>query len=425
MSHTQYNRPQHAPFSVKHHKAKLVHYGGWLPASSETYEAFFSQLTDKVSPRHAKALGHTPAVMEFADAIKAPSDYEPKMIDLFNQIFIQASSQNKIKDFEWLLHMLDIIVVQPPGFVIARGDDGNPIGEPIGVPIYIVFDLLGNTTAAYDLFRRPAFNVAMKNLLNSWGKYLEGPDSNKTLTDQEGGVVQQAGHGSINRGYRSWDEFFVREIQSSARPMHTSHDPAIDAGIIISACESTVLRIEHHVKLHDQFWLKGMKYSLYDMLAGHDTGGLRRRPISGTITKALVLPGTYYAVLPDDGAEEGDPDLEPGAPYGAMIRSQPWLTQSSTRALIFIKSPNPKIGMVCFIGVGMAEVSTCGLSVQAGQEVKKGDELGMFHFGGSTHALLFGPQTKITFNDLIVDPNTGKVHVNTHIKVLSALANVN
>ncbi|KAK0201287.1 hypothetical protein DFS33DRAFT_1358746 [Desarmillaria ectypa] len=41
---------------------------------------------------------------------------------------------------------------------------------------------------------------------------------------------------------------------------------------------------------------------------------------------------------------------------------------------------------MCFIAVGMAEVSTCEVTVQEGQVLKKGDQMGIFHFGGSTHA---------------------------------------
>ena len=39
--------------------------------------------------------------------------------------------------------------------------------------------------------------------------------------------------------------------------------------------------------------------------------------------------------------------------------------------------------------VGMAEVSSNEITVYEGQHVKKGDQLGMFHYGGSTHALIF------------------------------------
>jgi len=80
-----------------------------------------------------------------------------------------------------LLYMIGHIVVAPPGFRVS-GEDGDS-GQPIGVPLYILFDLLINTSAGYDLFRIPAFNVALKDLLDSWGQYLQTTDSNKTLNE--------------------------------------------------------------------------------------------------------------------------------------------------------------------------------------------------------------------------------------------------
>ena len=53
-----------------------------------------------------------------------------------------------------LLYIIDNVLNSAPPFHIARDGDGNPvIGEPIGVSIYLFFDLLSNTSAAYDLFR--------------------------------------------------------------------------------------------------------------------------------------------------------------------------------------------------------------------------------------------------------------------------------
>jgi phosphatidylserine decarboxylase len=348
--------------------------------------------------------------------------------------------------------MLDQVVVGPPKFHIARDEKGNPIGEPIGVPVYLLFDLLSNTGAAYDLFRMPAFNKALKDLLDAWGKYLTTPDSNKTLTDGDEGWFGKIGLASleakgrgifnetykcpnpnaVNRGYTSWDHFFTREVEPHRRPIHEKENKSL----IHSACESTVYRKAHKVKEHDQFWLKSQKYSIYDML-GKDTemaekfvGGTVyqaflspqdyhrwRAPVDGTIVDAKVLPGTYYAVLPDAGADVGDPDLKPGDPHGALIRSQSWITQSAARAVIYIQADNKAIGLVGFIAVGMAEVSTCDVSVKKGQHVDAGDELGMFHFGGSSHTLLFGKHVDITFADHVV--------VDQHIKVNSIIAQVN
>ncbi|KAJ7828498.1 phosphatidylserine decarboxylase [Mycena olivaceomarginata] len=296
------------------------------------------------------------------------------MIDLFNQIFLQAASPNNtITDFESLLHHLDIIVVQPQASLFQW------------IPREIRFDNLS----------APAFNIAMKDLLNSWAAYLQTPDSSKTLTDSAGGWFSEMGlaaledddRGKFNSTYvlskptadepriRFLDEFFTREILPTPGPWFPRTTPPS-----IPASSSAPAR------LHRWNRLSGVPQP----------------------------PPTTIA-----GAED-DPDLVPGSPYGTIIRSQPWLTQAATRALIYIN--NPKVGLVCFIGVGMVEVSTCALAVRTGQQVNRGDELGMFHFGGSSHLLLFGPQAKLTFCDDIVDPNTGEVKVNTHIKVLSLLA---
>ncbi|KAF9055777.1 hypothetical protein BJ165DRAFT_1521750 [Panaeolus papilionaceus] len=191
------------------------------------------------------------------------------------------------------------------------------------------------------------------------------------------------------------DAFFVREFQPGARPILEPDNPTI----IHNACESTILCISRDVQLHDQFWLKPEEqpYSLYDTLdrnaedAAQFVGG----------TESHQHSGTYYAALPDDGASADDPDLKPGDPQGALVRSQPWLTLSSARSLIFIEADNPNIGMMCFVGIGMGEVSTCENTVKPGDRVVTGQQIGIFHFGGSSHAMIFGPQAKITFADVV------------------------
>ncbi|MGD0710812.1 MAG: phosphatidylserine decarboxylase, partial [Bacteroidales bacterium] len=59
---------------------------------------------------------------------------------------------------------------------------------------------------------------------------------------------------------------------------------------------------------------------------------------------------------------------------------------------------NPTIGLMCIMPVGMKEISSCQITVHEVQQVKKGEQLGMFHFGGSTHCLIFGPHVKLDFD---------------------------
>ena len=67
----------------------------------------------------------------------------------------------------------------------------------------------------------------------------------------------------------------------------------------------------------------------------------------------------------------------------------------SSDLIIFIEADNPAIGLMAFIGVGMDEVSTCEITVKEGQHIKKGEQTGMFHFGGSSHVLLFRKGVKV------------------------------
>ncbi|PPR04307.1 hypothetical protein CVT24_013380 [Panaeolus cyanescens] len=430
---------------------KLSRYTGFLPTNPAVYREFFRKNIELGQIRMIENIPHVPAVEEFSVAIKS----DQTMLTLFNEIFVQAAHAPDVpalESFDQVLFILDGIVSRSPAFCIVKDDKGNFTGEPIGIPIYLLFDLLSNTQAAYDLFRMDTFNAAMKRLLDAWGAYLitkestdvfhEGPegwfsplalqllDGGRFIGDFNSTYVTPDPQ-SADRGYASWDDFFTREVQHHARPIIA----ADDLTLIHNACESTVFNIQRNVKLHDQFWLKSRPYSLYDMLA-KDTedaskfvGGTVYQaslgpqdyhrwhsPINGTVTKVVNVPGTYYAVIPDEGADPNDPDLQPNDPHGGLFRSQGFLTLSAARALVFIESPNPDIGLLCFIGIGMCEVSTCQIIVKPGDNVTVGQQLGMFHFGGSSHALVFGPQAKVIFADV--------VHKDKHIHVNSIIAQV-
>lgn len=110
-------------------------------------------------------------------------------------------------------------------------------------------------------------------------------------------------------------------------------------------------------------------------------------PVSGRIVKTRVIDGSYYAQSPTAGFDPASPN-----------QSQGYITQVASRGLVFIQADNPKIGLMAVMFVGMAEVSSNEITVYEGQHVNKGDELGMFHFGGSTHTLIFRPEVKLDFD---------------------------
>jgi phosphatidylserine decarboxylase len=194
-------------------------------------------------------------------------------------------------------------------------------------------------------------------------------------------------------------DFFTRELKDSARPVASPEDD----NVIANACESRVYNVARDAKLRDKFWIKGQPYSVCDMLANdamsEQFAGATiyqaflsalsyhrwHSPVSGRVVRAFVQDGTYFSEPLFEGTSSADGEIDT---RGIGI-AQGYLTALATRAIIFIEADNPVIGLMAFVGVGMDEVSTCEITVKEGQHVKKGDETGMFHFGGSSHCLLF------------------------------------
>lgn len=104
---------------------------------------------------------------------------------------------------------------------------------------------------------------------------------------------------------------------------------------------------------------------------------------------------------------------DPAAPND----SQAYITETASRAVIFIKADNPKIGLMCFVAVGMAEVLGNEITVKVGQHINKGDQLGIFHFSGSTHVLSFRPGVNVKFNLHGQEPSLGSHNIKVHDEI--------
>lgn len=195
-------------------------------------------------------------------------------------------------------------------------------------------------------------------------------------------------------------DYFTRNVHDKARPVASPNDD----NVIACACESKPYNIERDVKLRNRFFAKGQPYSILDMLAFDPlaeqfAGGTIYQaflsalsyhrwhsPVSGVIRRAFVQDGTYFSEPLFEGL--GDRSVDEIDTRGISL-AQGYLSSLATRAIIIIEADNPKIGLTAFVGIGMDEVSTCEITVREGQRVKKGQQTGMFHFGGSSHCLLF------------------------------------
>jgi len=384
--------------------------GNWLPSDQTVLENWLSKLVAKAETDIRPLL---PVIEEFKNFIET----EPEIYMLFSLMFTEVPRKppyNKnpaggpqVRNYHLMLRMLNVIMTNAPEF--------NETGL-VGFPINAIFDWSMGTTTGFAAFLNERVNRHLKKVLNEWAIFLESPDSCSVLnTDPVSGWFGRDAMQAMPdfdeefqcnpelpfHGYTSWDNFFTRQFRDGQRPVASPDDDSV----IVNACESAPYRIAENVKKQAHFWIKAQPYSLEHMLAGDPltpkfVGGTVYQaflsalsyhrwhsPVSGTIVKAYAVDGTYYAEALSEGYDPSGPN-----------DSQGYITELATRALIFIEADNADIGLVCFMPVGMAEVSTCQITVYEGQHVKKGDQLGMFHFGGSTHCLIFEPHLKLDFD---------------------------
>lgn len=444
---------------IRAHKRRT---GGWLPADHHLLQRWIKKL--------------------LAQPLADPSDYIQPIQDLQNLVAntpsLAISTQAMftegyhyqpddptgvaaITSWAQFLGVLNNIMNTAPEFIVDS--DGQAQGL-VGFPINAVLDWPMGTHAGYATFSSDLFNRAFQRVLLYWGKFLTTEASRYVLTandpssdppviawlspsaqQQMIAVACQPCNGDAAcmslsfeqifqvpnpndpqyLGFVSWDQFFTREFQPSIRPVGDT--------VLVNACESAPLQYNTNVQLTDQFWLKGQPYSLanmlnFDPLASHFDGGTVYQaflsalsyhrwhsPVDGVIKKAFIVNGSYYLENMAEGIYSADPD--PSAPND----SQPFITSVATRAVIFIEANDPTIGLMAFVAVGMAEVSSCEITVYEQQTVQRGDQLGMFHFGGSTHCLVFHPRVQL---DFVVPVGSTPNLDATNVAVKSNLANL-
>ncbi|KAG7094736.1 hypothetical protein E1B28_005554 [Marasmius oreades] len=319
------------------------------------------------------------------------------------------SQKSQVRDYIHMLELLNYILTRAPEW------ENNDMGQMGILPILALVEWPMNTSAGRVVFSDSRVNAQLKKIFDVWAEYLSSSDSTYVLTEDDGwlcpgAITEDFGQTFIcdttqpHFGFKSWDDFFTRRLKPGVRPIAEPYDDSI----ITSACESYVVTFAHDVQAKDKFWLKGCPYSLqtmfnHDPLTQYFIGGTVYQgfiastsyhrwhsPVNGVVVKIVHIPGTYYLQSPTLGFE-----TEQGPDYYTPDHSQEFLSHSQTRLLVFIESSNPEIGLMCVMTIGMVEVSTCEVTVREGTKVKKGDQLGMFHFGGSTHCLVFRPQTKL------------------------------
>ncbi|KUE78871.1 phosphatidylserine decarboxylase [Aeromonas schubertii] len=444
-----------------------AHAGGWMPKDQTHVERWVQRL------RHAITQDPRPLVAPVAE-LKALVEGDPALYRQAEAMFEEAwqhqhltpLGQVEVRSFaEFLLLLNGIMTTAPEAYQDLQTQEPSGL---IGFPINALLNWPMATAAGYGFFANTLVNQQLKRVLAYWAEFLQSPASRYVLTESVSPLDRQTlivpwlgalaksqmvavARGALGagenptpaqfeeifhctpeaeyEGFASWDDFFTRTFRSGVRPVSAPDDDAV----IVNACESAPLQVVKRVQRQEAFWLKGQHYSLDNLLdfdpgaAGFVGGTVYQAflsalsyhrwhsPVSGTVRSVKVVNGSYYLANRYQGFAN-----PAGADPSAPNQSQPFLTAVATRALIFIEADNPRIGLMCVVPVGMAEVSSCEVTVREGQRVEKGDLLGMFHFGGSTHCLLFRPGVELEFDFYGQQPGLEA----SNLRVNTALARV-
>ncbi|KAI1125578.1 Phophatidylserine decarboxylase-domain-containing protein [Nemania abortiva] len=439
--------------TVPYRQGQFNRIGGWLPTDPRVHIQWTRKLLAKLEKKRQfrgalQADERHETIQDFDQAVKGSARFRMLAAAMLTEVpnkepyITDPTETATIRDYEVLLDVFDLIVKNTaPEWSIEEYEGGL-----IGFPFNAVLDWPMATPSGYAFFLEPEINKKLKAILNAWRlEILSTGKSLSVITEAANGWLSDKARQVIEKdtnlegqnltfeqlfecdrnadpahwNFTSWDDFFVRRFKNmdDLRPVQFKED----AKWIVNSCESKPFSRQTKVKEYDNFWLKGQPYSVAEMLNYESTytnkfvGGTVYQaflsatsyhrwnsPVKGNVVYAEVIDGTYFSeptitgFSGPDGPDVAGPDLAQG-----------YICHVATRAVFVIDTTDPEnpespnVGFVGAVYVGMADVSTCEISEKFRGDlpvaVDKGEEIGMFHHGGSTHCLLFEPRVKLAW----------------------------
>lgn len=182
--------------------------------------------------------------------------------------------------------------------------------------------------------------------------------------------------------FQSFNDFFIRKLKPSARPIDSN------PRVAILPADGRYLAYEK-IDTALSFFVKGKKYSLKTLL---QDGNLAEKYAHGSMVMARLAPVDYHRFhFPTDCLPDDPTPIE-----GKLFSVNPIALQKhvnipteNKRAITRLKTD--QFGEMLFIEVGATYVGTIHQTFTPHQHQQKGVEKGYFSFGGSCLILLFEP----------------------------------
>ena len=181
----------------------------------------------------------------------------------------------------------------------------------------------------------------------------------------------------VKQDYRCFNDFFTRQVKDGARPVN------MDPGTLISPCDGYMSA--YKISADSEFAIKNSWYNVDDLVGGADVA---EDYMNGTcLVLRLGVENYHRYCYIDDGFKSSNRHIQgryhPVQPI--VVRKRPVFIQN-TREYCVLYTEN--FGPVVQIEVGACLVGKIENYRQAGV-IHRGEEKGLFRFGGSTIVLLF------------------------------------
>lgn len=205
-----------------------------------------------------------------------------------------------------------------------------------------------------------------------------------------------------HKQFRSFNDFFTRQIRKCARPI----DREAEHLIAPCDCKLSVYPITEEAK----FRIKGMDYTMESLLRDRE---LAKQFEGGTLLLFRLTVGDYHRYCYIDDGVKGENVHIPGVYYtvNPIAGTRYPIYKENTREYALLDSAH--FGKVLMVEVGATMVGRI-VNYHGAQEVRRGQEKGRFEFGGSTVILCLQKDAAVIDDDLV--ENTRK-DIETVIKM--------
>jgi|LakMenEpi03Aug12_release.lakeMendotaPanAssembly.Ray.scaffolds.fasta_scaffold08952_4 phosphatidylserine decarboxylase len=191
------------------------------------------------------------------------------------------------------------------------------------------------------------------------------------------------------QNFKTLNDFFTRDIINKY---------PITKYNLLSPAESYII-IFNKIKKAQKFWIKGTHFSIKNLLSFEPLNG-----IDYSIIINRLAPKHYHNFYaPTNGKVLNVKDID-----GLHLSVNAEIIKKGGNALTknarkVVTIDTTKFGIIYYIIIGATCVYDIDLKIKPGDKIKKGQNIGLFNYGGSTIVMLISNISQIKFNKFILE----------------------